>query len=112
MFKEKLLALADYLETIDDDNFDLDTYASPGFPEHHCGSAGCAIGHAVNLFPNEMQFQGNIPVYAGDIIVGYRAACQLFDLHYSQSLYLFDPYAYNDKGTRLDVIRRIRDFVS
>lgn len=59
--RDRLAALADLLETVPDDRFDMSWFHSRlgnGSPEgvaelrDECGTAGCALGWATTLFPS------------------------------------------------------------
>ncbi len=51
--KEKLLALADFLENqVKDHWFDLRYWATTGFTEQECGTTACAAGWATVCFPD------------------------------------------------------------
>lgn len=73
---ERLLKLADFLEKIPEDHFDMDNWVSvdsfvdeetyvieqkhlPGDPEKlSCGTTACAFGWATALWPEELYFDG------------------------------------------------------
>lgn len=49
--QQRLFLLADYLETIPDERFNMQLFGSPGAYGNSCGTVGCALGHATALFP-------------------------------------------------------------
>ena len=54
MNKEFLLEMADYIETIPQEDFDMGRYrADEDFKSAYCNTVGCALGHCTHLFPEE-----------------------------------------------------------
>jgi hypothetical protein len=88
-----------------------------------CGTSGCAMGLAVLSGAFEDAGLLNASVGRGAILpkmpsgrTGFEAAVELFDIPYSEVLYLFDPETYpDDKITGAEaeryVAQRIRDLV-
>lgn len=111
MNAERLLKLADFLETVDEEHFNL---AKVG-----CGTTGCAIGWACYI--PEFRDAGfklvyyddrfyPYPVYGGR--VGFHAVEAFFDLPYYDAQQLFDTPGYRtDARTALDVSKKIRRYV-
>lgn len=116
---DKLVQLADHLETIPDKAFDFSQI------RNECGTVGCALGHAVTLFniPHEIaekvagacfwRFDGNMP--------GVWAE-QFFNITYEECNWLFYPALYNQttpwkttaltrQASRREVIDNIRAFI-
>lgn len=51
MNKENLLKIANYIETIPQEKFDMDSYRTGDQRAVECNSVGCVIGHSTVLFP-------------------------------------------------------------
>lgn len=51
MNKENLLKIANYIETIPQEMFDMETYRYGDMRTVECDSVGCVIGHSTVLFP-------------------------------------------------------------
>lgn len=68
MNKENLLKIADYIETVPQEMFDMDVYRDGDDYSIECNSVGCVIGHSTILFPEiaekhrikEGQYKGKI----------------------------------------------------
>lgn len=138
MRADRLLKLADFLETVPRKAFDISSWqARPasrpeGDVPGECGFAGCAIGWAVHIgIAPELRF-AEIKVHEttwyelryleDDEITSFCAAAKAMDLRRPQAEYLFDPEAYNDSDPDDDdneavdvtpkmVADRIRKFV-
>lgn len=49
MNKERLLILADFLDTVPEDRFDMRRWADAGFSDGKCGTRACALGWACTI---------------------------------------------------------------
>src|SRR4051812_47952886 len=102
MNKKRLLKLADFLETVPREKFNLNHWVTAlptkpeGREEGECGFAGCAMGWAAHakLFP-ELKFDRwnmcNI-VYYGN--TGWTAPRKLFGISDASARHLFSDDAY------------------
>jgi len=54
--------MADYIETIAQDRFDMDNFRTGEAVKHECDTVGCVIGHCTVLDENPlpMRYSGNI----------------------------------------------------
>ena len=66
MNKENLKLMADYIETIPQEKFDMRLFRTGEQIKHACGSVGCVIGHCTILDerPLPMDYLGDIEFYA------------------------------------------------
>lgn len=87
---DKLRKLAAHLRTVPPENFDFGTV--------WCGTVGCAMGHAVSVFPEEVEFSDPDTCNYQDLRAidrssfGYAAcAAALFNLDMEDAAYLFTP---------------------
>lgn len=131
MNKERLNKLADFLDTVPERKFDLDTWrvnadGKEVFDEStddeqllnfDCGTSGCAIGWACAM--PEFKAQGltwglwgpTVPNYDG-----WDAVMDFFDLKRADATYLFESESYDydvDEDTKpSDVAARIRELAA
>lgn len=106
---KRLLRLADYLETVPRDHFDMGTWGG----KSSCGFSGCAMGWAVHgrLFRGlkSASYLGRRACPSFNGATGFEAAAELFDITIDQAEEkLFGPHI---KGTPKQVAKRIRKFV-
>jgi hypothetical protein len=123
MHTDRLLKLADILDLVKEDKFDMNRWRSS------CGTVACAIGHAagdeyfrdlgLNLmstpaFPTGHYSEGFVPEFEGEYNI--NAAAKLFGIAYSEAEWLFLPHSYTQryiwKVTPSIVAQRIREFVT
>lgn len=139
MNKERLLKLADFLETVPDEHFDIGSWRNgqvkdePGavtdtaLVSHACGTTGCAVGWACAM--PEFQAQGlgfdlnkgyfsntsGTPTFfcaeTGETLRAWHAVRQFFDLKFWEDYHLFSGTRYEGQATAKDVAVRIREFV-
>jgi hypothetical protein len=119
---DRLLKLADFLETVPRKAFDISSWVSSKatMPEGErpgdCGFAGCAMGWAAHakLFRGLTMERGYIidyPAYRG--FDGFEAAMTLFSIGDSEATSLFDIGGYESRNpTPKTVAKRIRKFVA
>lgn len=132
---DRLLKLADFLETVPPGSFDIEGWLTkePTKPEGkkqgECGFAGCAVGWAVHSklfrglhFVRKTRWNGTVwfdVAYAAH--ESFDAASELFALWDMESPenecataaeYLFGPEEYEDKPSPKQVAKRIRSFVA
>lgn len=120
MNTERLLKLADFLETVPEQAFTLDAWEAraaskpEGDKQGECGFAGCAMGWAAHakLFPGLILENGS-PVYrVNDYVrLGFGAAEVVFDIPFSSAVWLFYRQHYTVDPTPADVAQRIRTFL-
>lgn len=91
-----------------------------------CGSVGCFVGNAA-LCPEiaaeglkvEIVYSGgvkvNAPVFGedefGEQVIELRACADFYEITYDEAEHLFLPYKYDQYPNRLDVVRRVREFI-
>lgn len=132
MRTDRLLKLADFLETVPRKAFNIGAWeqSKVNKPEGkipgECGFAGCAVGWAVHaklfrglkFIPNPYGWDENdiTPSYAGQ--EGFEAAEKLFDISgieagdgWDASRHLFSPGTYKNDPTPKQVAKRICKFV-
>lgn len=132
MRKDRLLKLADFLETVPRRSFEIRWWQKrpatkpEGTHQGECGFAGCAVGWAAHakLFRGLRLAQHGdggtdaTPIYDGD--EGMPAVARLFDLPTVGDYFkvcpdascLFEAESYDGhRATPLQVARRIRKFV-
>jgi hypothetical protein len=113
MNEDRLLRLADYLDTVPPDRFDMDYWGSEQSPAS-CSFSGCAGGWATNIFPELRLVRdgGRYNIKYGDLD-GLDALEAFFELN--DGAEIFDPEEYEDYGyspTTKEVAARIRDIIS
>lgn len=115
MRKDRLLKLADYLETVPRKKFDISGW---GYETKKCGFAGCAMGWAGfgRLFRG-LKFERGDLHYAPEPHLGndgFSIAQSLFGIDGEASRYLFSYRFYPDGETVTPkrVSKRIRSFVA
>lgn len=117
---DRLLKLADYLETVRDERFSIQHWSQ----ETSCGTTCCAVGHACSIpefrelgLGLDICLDGRagqlhrfgVPVYQWRR--SYDAVSQFFGLSGAAALFLFSPEAYEINPAKEEVISRIREFV-
>jgi hypothetical protein len=118
MHADKLLRLADFLETeVKDEWFNLKIFADEGFDIKTCGTTACAWGWAsqvpewqsVLTLKKSFSYHGLAVIYNEKY--NFEAAQEFFNLNHQQCNFLFDPmyYSYTSKEY---VIDRLRKFVA
>jgi hypothetical protein len=120
MHTERLLKLADFLETVPPDKFDMNGWGR----EDDCGFAGCAIGWAGKLFDGkgletfplkdcrEGNYNIGVRITDDKDIVSWRAVEQFFDMEFEDADFLFSSGEYSWNVTPTEVAARIREFVA
>jgi len=66
MNRENLKLMADYIETIPQEKFDMERFRTGEKVKHKCNSVGCILGHCTVLNKNPLPLykSGNIDFYA------------------------------------------------
>ena len=107
--REKLLKLADHLETVPEEKFNMNKW--------HCGTQSCALGHACTIFPQlELRntAEGGYVGHVGTEDINYAAAAAVFGNYErddtSMVYALFSPNHYHLGHTKADVIAKMRRF--
>lgn len=111
--KNRLLKLADFLETVDKNRFDLSLWRELRFSPSKCGTVACAVGWATTI-PSFKKagftFESNAPKYK--TYDSWEAVTKFFSLDNLDAFYLFSIFDYNDENpTPKMVTKRIRSFV-
>jgi len=113
MNKERLIILADYLQTLPPENLDMHSWT--------CGTAACAVGHACTL--PEFKAEGfslhtdsvcNYPALKltfHETLTGWNAVVKFFSLNRRAAYYLFDFISYVGDPSPTYVSDRIRAYV-
>ncbi len=88
IYRERLRKLADHIEKLPPERLDMDLWCSGDAKGVSCGTAGCALGHAVALWPDYFRFgnpircgalaPGTLTVIDGEDREGFDAAVQFF----------------------------------
>ncbi len=115
MHVDRLLLLADFLETVPPERFDMARWTGvdwAGKSDLSCGTAACAMGWATTI----PQFRKlglklnkfGVPEFKS--YFGYGAATRLFDIDFYETTYLFASYT-NFRHSSRNVARKIRDFI-
>lgn len=125
MRRDLLIQLADHLDTVDPDTFDMEIWRRDE-PPKSCGFAGCAIGHAIGLPGFEDLKLARADIYALDYYPVYgsytnvNAVGSFFGISPYDAARLFDPYFY-DTAYNVDdisvispkmVASKIREFIA
>jgi hypothetical protein len=124
MNKIRLLILANFLDTVPLNKFNLDSWRDgrvedwyEGFTgvtdqdlaDVSCGTTGCAIGHACAIpeFIEKGLVWGDCPVYEG--YTAWDAVCEFFEISplMARTLFSEDLYSHGSRGPK-DVAERIR----
>lgn len=121
MQKAKLLKLATHLRDVvptrPEHRFNLSIWSNEEFRNGKgCGTAACAFGEAVELFPDELRWKGvalneALPVHIKTRKIGFRAAEEMFGLTREESEYLFNPVSYEVLDDPNLVADRIEELV-
>jgi hypothetical protein len=118
MHKERLLKLANFLETVEPERFDLSTWSDSNFTPEKCDTAACACGWATVIFKDEgFTLYNSMPMYNDDknrrSYISWKAVQAFFDITNDGAEYLFCNSSYEDDGTSpLEVSERIRRFTN
>jgi hypothetical protein len=126
MNSERLLKLAEYLDNVSPETFNMKTWATA----YECGTTACAMGHACDIpefkeLGLKLNWQTVISKTCRTALVelseglftkvGISAAQALFDLDVEQACFLFsgqtDGGLDREDETPTDVAKRIRTFV-
>lgn len=91
--KKKLLKLADLLDRVPEDQFDMATWAMRYDSGAECASVACALGWATTIFPDlvlvrSTRFDGMV-VHTPTITDGERAAMNEFGMTFSDAWRMF-----------------------
>ena len=104
MNKENLKKMADYIETISPERFDMLEFRTGGKKNHECDSVGCVLGHCTVLDKNPLPMN-----YIGDI--NFSEWSLDFTGLYPNSDewdYLFAPFWKAVDNTPIGAAKRIR----
>jgi len=133
MNKERLLVLANFLDTVPTFKFDLTSWRHHPGADHYvqdsdlvdsnltdmtCGTTACAVGWACSIpeFNAQGLFWEDRPVYEVAGVWGkhrsWGAVTGFFDLgtYDAEHLFTYDLYPFGERGPK-DVAARIRTFV-
>lgn len=109
MHKDRLLILANYLDAIPEDKFNMSIWYNYG------DDCGCAIGHACKIPEFKEiglhQILFGTPSYNNKY--GFACIKEFFNISFELAVYLFDNESYEnvDRITPKIVSKRIREFV-
>lgn len=121
MHKERLLKLAEHLETgkLGHEVFDFSQYNNSG--TNICGTAGCAIGECPIIWPNEWVFNWLGTPILKDENNSLKSAIIFFQIKEAERMHLFEPNKqiislYDGEhlfsnATKEQVAANIREFV-
>lgn len=126
MNKERLLKLADFLDTLDPNRFYYGSFVGDdwqGRPDLSCGTTACAVGWASTLdigVPKMVKARaedghGFYEKYGfgDDLACGFEAAKAAFDISSGESYYLFAPNErLGPHSSASDISNHIRAFVN
>lgn len=92
MKKKELLQLADLLDTVNLNNFDMFDWGR----ESSCGFVGCAGGHATTIFPELTMVinDTNTGMVVYQDKINYNALAAFFEIDIEYSYYIFKPENY------------------
>lgn len=121
-YKNRLLRLAEFLEKLPREKFDLSFFTGADglddAPGPGCGTAGCAIGWMPNAFPRDCKYVedsfGGITITSMDGSKDhFNLAEDFFGLSRNESSYLFttDYYKRGRRGPK-SVAKRLREFAA
>ena len=123
---DRLLFLAAFLDTVNEDKFDLGSWRDSPYSSsitdsvliHECRSTACAVGWACSLPEFQelgLKFEIHHPIYMdqyGVQIYGWDAVESFFDLEPLEAQHLFSDLTYlRMPKTSNAVASRIREFV-
>lgn len=111
VYVERLNKLADFLDTLPPERFDMNRWAQNGFSPEECGTVACAFGWSVHLFENQLRLVGDglggLSVNYAEIY-GIEAASAFFfgdfgddDDDYPIAQFVFMPDHYRSCGSGL-----------
>jgi len=105
MNRENLQKLVDFIPTIPDEQFNMNTYREGDRTTHTCGSIGCILGHATALDTPE-----NINEYkSNDGEIEFRKWSEdYFGLYDEGWDFLFDCWWYNANNTKEGAVARVQ----
>lgn len=115
MKAKELIDLADYLETVPEEGFNMRYWHDKALArEANCGFAGCAIGWASHgkVVPGLTLDRGGDPEFVnehGDVFAGFTAIARAFDIDYYGAKALFNGHVV---ATAKEEAQRIRNYVA
>jgi hypothetical protein len=120
---ERLKKLADFLDNVPPEKFDMACWSNGEKPkplDHPCKTVACAVGWATALFHDEGFVLENVVVdaYSGTMRLvpfyryseGWLAVTEFFELSPSDAAFLFRAPYHHSPGPR-EVAERIRTFI-
>jgi len=109
MNKENLNKMADYIETIPQDRFDMGKFRTGEYKERECASVGCVLGHCTvideNLLPIDHDNNIDFPNWS----LEFTGLHPFYHLEKWQYLFSSD-WSYVD-NTPVGAAKRIRHFL-
>lgn len=107
MNKENLLRMADYVETIPQEQFDMECYRYDDKTLPECNSVGCIIGHCTILDAD------NLPRYGNGTIDFFEWGEKFTGIGWRSVdwVYLFDGMWCDTDNTPTGAAKRIRHYV-
>ncbi len=118
--QNRLLKLADYLDTVRPEDFDMGFWAKRSNREAECATTACAFGWAPNIWPRFLclvepyrsfsRRRGSV-LHIATGLRDFEAAQEFFGLSGGEACNLFDPPPGFEKETPKQVASRLRKFV-
>lgn len=122
---ERLNKIAEFLDKLEPENFDLQNFVTSFDIDNHCNSICCAIGWFPTIFPEDFDWNWDdltddepyepdcVSIYSKTLrlVSGWSMAEKYLDLSSSQVQLLFSHEHYTDYNSPDIVAKRIRDFI-
>lgn len=102
---ERLRLLADFLEKLPPERFDLWNWSYGDFKPNRCGTTACACGWATTIF-NEFELVDSFVAYKD--FISWYAVEKFFQLEQREAMKLFSEGSYVSKATPKMVSEKIR----
>lgn len=106
---KRLSLLADFLENLPEERFNLKNWASSNFKPNECGTTACACGWATTIF-DDLELVNHLIRYKG--YDSWFAVSDFFELSITEAEELFNPDHYYEKATPKMVATKIREFLA
>ena len=121
LYKDRLITLGDFLVTVPDERFDLESWRNNGqedtFHDYDiddealkmdCGTTGCAVGWACTIpeFKEAGLSYVNSTINYGSL-KSFQAVAEFFGVSYTEAVYLFSQVSYKVNASPYDVAERL-----
>jgi len=107
MNRENLSSMADYIETIPQEKFDMNTYRRGESVKHACGSVGCILGHCTILDERPLP----VDYYADIAFASWSLEFTGLNPNSDEWDYLFSSFWTYGDNTPTGAAKRIRHFL-